>query len=289
MKYILRLLGCSQGPACQAVSSERRLVGRSGVSDGNVAQRRGYKDRSRIALLMCSFVFIQIPAVAADASFVQKLPLPDGRVVVVAEGDPTPGSISCYSLQLFRGSTLDHPTNDLISRFELPYEGTIAAVVCDATVHPSNGFWVVTQSSGTSNCALVSGFIAGSTNFEVFVSYRATNTYFVLGHVRSPGVFVWAPGMTAWRALAKAGGPNEQGRIGSCVLLRNNVNTPVNIKDIIYGKENDYLMLPGDGLLVGVALHKTLDFASPVDIYEPYVPDPFRSPGDTDGPWGVGK
>lgn len=84
----------------------------------------------------------------------------------------------------------------------------------------------------------------------------------VLGYVRSPGTFAItreAP-ITAWRALAKAGGPNDQGRAEKCFIIRESSNgkrTPiaVNIKDIIYGKEKDFPMQAGDTLVVGAPFY----------------------------------
>jgi polysaccharide export outer membrane protein len=70
-------------------------------------------------------------------------------------------------------------------------------------------------------------------------------TFFVTGHVRSPGSFVYEPGMTVLQAIALAGGLSERGSRRGLKVLRATDGKQVEVSV----KETD-LVKPGDTLVI---------------------------------------
>jgi polysaccharide export outer membrane protein len=70
-------------------------------------------------------------------------------------------------------------------------------------------------------------------------------TFFVTGHVRSPGSYVYEPGITVLQAIALAGGISERGSRRGMKVLRNSGGRQVEVSV----NESD-LVKPGDTLVV---------------------------------------
>jgi polysaccharide export outer membrane protein len=70
-------------------------------------------------------------------------------------------------------------------------------------------------------------------------------TFFVTGHVRSPGSYVYEPGMTVLQAIATAGGLSERGSNKGIKILR----TVNGAQKEISAKTTDAVQ-PGDTLVI---------------------------------------
>jgi polysaccharide export outer membrane protein len=70
-------------------------------------------------------------------------------------------------------------------------------------------------------------------------------TFFVTGHVRSPGSYVYEPGMTVLQAIALAGGLSERGSQRGMKVLRT-----VEGRQVEIGVKDTDLIRPGDTIVV---------------------------------------
>lgn len=92
---------------------------------------------------------------------------------------------------------------------------------------------------------------------RVSVIVRAINQkVYVLGQVRTPGVFPLQSDMTLLQAIAAAGGFAEWAKKGNIILLRHTQDgeqrIKVNLRKVIRGKKGgeDVLLQPGDKIIV---------------------------------------
>lgn len=107
--------------------------------------------------------------------------------------------------------------------------------------------------------------ITVSSGDYITVPMEKNNFINVLGYVRNPGSFAITAdeSMTAWRALGKAGGPNDAGRVEMCYIIRESPSgkrkpIQVNVKEIMFGETEDFPMQAGDTLIVGAPLYMKL-------------------------------
>lgn len=83
------------------------------------------------------------------------------------------------------------------------------------------------------------------------ISVQEGQWVYVSGEVADPGEVAWYEGLTAWQALARAGGPKPTARLRRVALLRDGGERSVlNLKRIGAGREPDVPLKPGDRMLV---------------------------------------
>jgi polysaccharide biosynthesis/export protein len=70
------------------------------------------------------------------------------------------------------------------------------------------------------------------------------------GEVEKPGSIGYVDGMTVTQALMKAGGPTGVARLSGAYLLRDGDRISVNLRRMLRGKDADFVMEPGDRLVV---------------------------------------
>lgn len=80
------------------------------------------------------------------------------------------------------------------------------------------------------------------------VSVGEGQVFYVSGQVGKDGKYAYKNGLTAWRALAVAGGPNAVARLSGAYVIRGDQRIPVNLKRIRRGREEDFLLQPNDTL-----------------------------------------
>ena len=73
---------------------------------------------------------------------------------------------------------------------------------------------------------------------------------FVAGEVDKPGEIPFAEGMTVSEAFIKAGGNTPLARLAGAYVLRDGEKVPVNLRKILKGKHPDFVLQPGDRLVV---------------------------------------
>lgn len=75
---------------------------------------------------------------------------------------------------------------------------------------------------------------------------------YVGGEVAKPGAIGYIDGLTVTQALMKAGGPTGVARLRGAYLLRQGQEDriPVNIRRMLKGKDADFVMAPGDRLVI---------------------------------------
>jgi hypothetical protein len=71
----------------------------------------------RIWILVLAIMLCAGEVLADEGRYVKQLPLPDGRVSVVAEGDMEPRSIGSYSIRFYGARNPDFPTDDFQGAF----------------------------------------------------------------------------------------------------------------------------------------------------------------------------
>lgn len=87
------------------------------------------------------------------------------------------------------------------------------------------------------------------------ISVQEGQWVYVSGEVTDPGEVPWYEGLTAWQALARAGGPEPTARLRRVVLLREGgERLTLNLKRVGDGKEPDVPLRAGDRLLVRQSL-----------------------------------
>lgn len=82
------------------------------------------------------------------------------------------------------------------------------------------------------------------------ISVEEGQVVYVGGEVEKPGAIGFTDGMTVTQALMKAGGPTGIARLRGAYLLRNDDRIAVNLRRMIRGKDGDFVMLPGDRLVI---------------------------------------
>ena len=83
------------------------------------------------------------------------------------------------------------------------------------------------------------------------ISVQEGQWVYISGEVSDPGEVAYYEGLTAWQALARAGGPEPTARLRRVVLLREGgERLTLNLKRIGAGKDPDVPLQPGDRMLV---------------------------------------
>ena len=83
------------------------------------------------------------------------------------------------------------------------------------------------------------------------ISVEEGAVVYVGGEVENPGAIGYIDGLTVTQALMKAGGPTGLARLRGAFLLREGEpRMSVNIRRMLRGKDADFLMKPGDKLVV---------------------------------------
>lgn len=95
-----------------------------------------------------------------------------------------------------------------------------------------------------------------SPKVSIIVSTINSKKVYVLGQVRTPGVFPLQSDMTALQAIAQAGGFTEWAKKGDVILLRKtgegDQRIVINLRKVIKGSKGgeDVLLQPGDKIIV---------------------------------------
>lgn len=82
------------------------------------------------------------------------------------------------------------------------------------------------------------------------ISVEQGEVVYVGGEVEKPGAIGFIDGMTVTQALMKAGGPTGIARLRGAYLLRAEDRIAVNLRRMLRGKDGDFVMLPGDRLVI---------------------------------------
>jgi len=119
----------------------------------------------------------------------------------------------------------------------------------------------------------------------IHVRERLTETIYVLGEVTRAGAFVKGPkqDLRVTQALAWAGGPMKTAKLGKGALLRYDAagvrqEMPVNIKDILSGKAEDFLVQANDIIFIPGSNIKTLGYGLLNSIPGTLTTIPYRIP-----------
>lgn len=120
-------------------------------------------------VLFAAGIALPCPARPDDgARYLESVPLGDGRVVVVAEGDLEPRSVGSYSIRVYGGANADHPYDDFIAGRVLPRNGTLAEVaVADIDAAPPAEVVIVSRSAGSGGYLTVHALDASGTSIRL--------------------------------------------------------------------------------------------------------------------------
>jgi hypothetical protein len=134
-----------------------------------------------VAALFCALAPAALAQSGADATkspsgdisvrFVGQQKLPDGRVVVVAEGDGEPRSIGSYSVSLYGGANPDYPLDDFIVGTVIPRNGTVERLaVGDVNGDDVEDLVVVVRSAGSGGYLSATAIRFDAKHVEVIVT-----------------------------------------------------------------------------------------------------------------------
>lgn len=201
-------------------------------------------------------------ALADESRFIQQIPLPDGRVVVVAEGDLEPRSIGSYSVCLYGGKNPDHPTDDFLCGIVRPRDGTIAGIgLEDVDGDSTNEFLVIVQSAGSGGFLSTNAFALGITDITIRDPVEKL-IFHVLGYVQNPGSYAWRDGLNVEQAIELAGGITESADHRKCYVIKAGEKKPL---DLSRNPESGRVNLDaGDTLIVGASWF-------PIEDIEPLI------------------
>lgn len=79
------------------------------------------------------------------------------------------------------------------------------------------------------------------------------HSVFLAGEVEKPGAISYTDGITVSQALIRAGGKTEFARLAGAYVVRNGEQTKVNLKRVLKGKDADFVLQPGDRIVVPVS------------------------------------
>lgn len=105
-------------------------------------------------------LFLLSMMVQADKDrFVQQLKLPDGHIIMVAEGDQEPRSTGSYAIRLYSGAQPEFPTDDFLYGTMRKRDGSIKHVELDFKESKTNpAIVIVIESAGTGDYLSVDKF-----------------------------------------------------------------------------------------------------------------------------------
>jgi hypothetical protein len=112
--------------------------------------------------------------VAQEGRFVDRMTLPDGRVVVVAEGDGEPRSIGSYSVHIYGAKNPQFPLDDFLCGVVRPRNGAVEKVLAaDIDGDGSAEIVVRIRSAGTGGYLSADAF--SSTGKEIILRASVAN------------------------------------------------------------------------------------------------------------------
>lgn len=124
-----------------------------------------------IAVLGTLLISAIVLHAAEAARFVQKVKLPSGQTVVVAEGDLEPRSIGSYSVRLYSGENLQFATDNFLAGVIHERDGFIEKIVlADLDGDGREEFVVIVRSAGTGSFLSAHAFAIGVKNLSLRAS-----------------------------------------------------------------------------------------------------------------------
>ncbi len=124
-----------------------------------------------LTLVLCSSY------VQAEDRLVRKFEVPDGRLIVVAEGDYEPCSIGSYSVRLYSAANPEFPFDDFRGGIVVPRDGVIEKLELEDINNDGLAeFIVIVQAVGTGSYLSVDAFMLGNNEIKLVVSVDGIET-----------------------------------------------------------------------------------------------------------------
>ncbi len=128
-------------------------------------------------LFLLSILALPIVALSAEQQdsdrFIRQLTLPDGQIIMVAEGDQEPRSAGSYSIRLYLGTEPKFPTDDFLHGLIRERDGSIEDVKLDDSTNKNNpAIIVIIKSAGSGGYLSADQFHLSNNNRQL----QLTNT-----------------------------------------------------------------------------------------------------------------